>query len=138
MAARRFGTPTVFGKNKEKYMQAINKLDLAGTKAKGKRPYFLEDKQTEQVMSMVMVLAMELSVSRERVGTLECLLEEKGVLTRDEINNYQPNKEEVAKRSTDTQEFLARLTRILQQNKEEIEGDDPSMESVQEILTRTS
>lgn len=119
-------------------MQPINKLNLAGTKAKGQRPYFLAQKQTEQVMSMVMSLAMELSVTRERVGTLECLLEEKGVLTREEINHYQPNSQEVAKRSVDTQEFLARLTRILQQDKEETERNDPSMESVQEKLTKTS
>ncbi len=119
-------------------MKSINKLDLAGTKAKGQRPYFLEDKQTEQVMSLVMVLAMELSVARERTATLECLLEEKGVLTRDEINAYSPNKTEVAKRSADTQEFLVRLTRILQQDKEEMQNGDPTMQEVQDELVKTS
>ncbi|OFA29878.1 hypothetical protein BAE46_13410 [Glaciecola punicea] len=117
-------------------MTDINKLDLAGTKAKGQRPYFLENKQTEQVMSIAMALSMELTVTRERVGTLECLLEEKGVLTRTEINSYQPNKQEVAKRSSDTQVFLARILRVLQQDREEMQGNDPTMEEVQEWLTR--
>jgi len=116
-------------------MTDINKLNLAGTKAKGKRPYFMDDKQTEQVMSITMALAMELSVARERVDTLECLLEEKGVVTRDEINSYKPNKEEVARRSLQTQEYLARILRIIQQDKEDMESGDPSVEEVSEKLS---
>ena len=118
-------------------MADINKLDLAGTKAKGQRPYFMNDKQTEQVMSITMALAMELSVTRERVSTLECLLEEKGILTREEVENYSPDKEEVARRSASTQEYLARILRILQQDKEQIDGRDPSVEDIQDILTKS-
>lgn len=118
-------------------MTDINKIDLAGTKAKGNRPYFLNDKQTEQVMSITMAVAMELSVTRERVATLECLLTEKGVLTRDEIESYKPDSAEVAARSLSTQEYLARILRILQQDKEEqLSEDDPSIESAQQELTR--
>jgi len=118
-------------------MTDINKIDLAGSKAKGNRPYFLNDKQTEQVMSITMAVAMELSVARERIATLECLLEEKGILTRDEIENYQPSATEVATRSVATQEYLARILRILQQDKEEqMSDDDPSMEAAQWELTK--
>lgn len=118
-------------------MTDINKIDLAGTKAKGNRPYFLNDKQTEQVMSITMAVAMELSVAKERVATLECLLEEKGILTRDEVENYKPDANEVAARSIDTQEYLARILRILQQDKEEqMSEDDPSMEFAQQELTK--
>ena len=118
-------------------MTEINKLDLAGTKAKGKRPYFLENKQTEQVMSMVMSLAMELSVTRERLATVECLLAEKGLVNREEIDGYTPDNAETARRSAETQEFLARITRILQQDKEEMQRNDPSIEEVQAALTKT-
>lgn len=114
----------------------INKLDLAGTKAKGKRPYFLESKQTEQVMSVVMSLAMELSVTRERLASLECLLEQNDSLDREALNSYEPDKQEAAKRSADTQEYLARILRIMQQDKEEMQRNDPTMEQVQEILTK--
>jgi hypothetical protein len=117
-------------------MKEINKIDLAGIKAKGQRPYFLKNKQTEQVMSIVMSLSMELSVARERTATLECLLEDKGILTRAEIEKYQPNAQEVSKRSNDTQAFLAGILRVLQQDKEEIMGNDPTMEEAQEILTQ--
>lgn len=116
-------------------MAEIDKLNLAGTKAKGQRPYFLADKQTEQVMSITMALAMELSVARERIATLECVLEQKGVLTREELEAFKPGAEEVAKRSQDTQEYLARILRIIQQDKEELTSNDPSVEEVQEKLT---
>lgn len=81
--------------------------------------YFLAEKQTEQVISITMALAMELSVTRERVATLECLLEEKGIISRTELDNYKPNADEVARRSIDIQECLARILLIIQQNSED-------------------
>lgn len=117
-------------------MNNVDKLNLAGTKAKGKRPYFLADKQTEQVMSITMALAMELSVTRERLATVECLLERKGLVSRDEIESFQPDAAEVAKRSAGTQEYLARILRIIQQDKEEMDSNDPTTEQVQEELTK--
>ncbi|MEP1444663.1 MAG: hypothetical protein ABJK37_00940 [Paraglaciecola sp.] len=113
------------------------KINLAGTKAKGQRPYFLADKQTEQALSVAMTLAMELSVTKERLASLECLLVDKGVIAKGEIDNYQPSKEEVAKRSLDTQAYLARVLRIMQQDKEELEANDPDMQSVQDELTKS-
>lgn len=118
-------------------MSDIDKLNLAGTKAKGQRPYFLAEKQTEQVMSITMALAMELSVTKERLASLECLLAEKGLVSRDELNNYQPDSEEVARRSVDTQEYLARILRIVQQDKESIGSDDVSVEEAQAALTKS-
>jgi predicted nucleic acid-binding Zn-ribbon protein len=112
------------------------KLNLAGAKAKGQRPYFLAEKQTEQVLSVTMALAMELSVTRERLASLECLLEEKGVVSKKMIDNYKPGKQEVARRSVETQEYLARILRIMQQDKEEMEANDPTMEEIQEELTK--
>lgn len=119
-------------------MTDINKINLAGTKAKGQRPYFFDDKQTEQVMSITMALAMELSVANERIDTLTCLLEEKGVLTREEAENYQPAPQEVARRSEQTQHYLARILRILQQDGEELANQDISVEQAQNELTTQS
>ena len=116
-------------------MTDINKLNLAGTKAKGKRTYFLADKQTEQVMSITMALATELSVTRERLATLECILAEKGILTCDEIESYKPNADETAKRSLATQEYLARILRIIQQdNEEQMAENEPSVQQAQDQL----
>lgn len=111
-------------------MTSIDKLALAGKKAKGQRPYFMQDKQTEQVMSIAMALAMELNVARERIDSLERILEQKGILSADEVDSFVPDKAEADRRSIQTQEYLARVLRILQQNKEELMSDDPSVAEV--------
>ncbi|WNC72140.1 hypothetical protein RGQ13_18770 [Thalassotalea psychrophila] len=114
-------------------MEFAEKLALANTKAKGKRPEYLLDKQTEQTLSITMALAMELHAANERVASLECLLEQKGIITRDELNNFQPDSEETAKRSLDTQVYLNRILRVLDQEKQAMATND---ESVSEVLEK--
>ena len=55
---------------------------LASRKSKGKRPWFYESKEAERVLNVALALAQELAVTRERMDTLERLLEAKGVLAR--------------------------------------------------------
>ena len=120
----------------KKHLSDVEKVNLAGTKAKGQRPYFLAQKQTEQALSVAMSLAMELSVTKERLASLECLLADKGIIEKGELDGYQRSKDEVAKRSLETQAYLARVLRIMQQDKEELESNDPDMQTVQDTLTK--
>ena len=46
---------------------------LAVKKSKGKRPKYLGEDSADHLLSMIMVLAEELAVSRERADTLERL-----------------------------------------------------------------
>jgi len=115
---------------------AIDKIDLAGSKAKGERPWFLAERQTEQVLSIAMALATELAVTRERLNTLEAILQQQGVLAKDAIDSYRPSAAETAARSLAMQEYLARILRIVQQDKESITADEQSMEQIQAELTR--
>ncbi|MBW4504596.1 MAG: hypothetical protein KME57_34885 [Scytonema hyalinum WJT4-NPBG1] len=48
--------------------------------AKGKRPVYFEDPQTDKVLAIVMALIGEVSVLRERLDTIERLLEAKDIL----------------------------------------------------------
>jgi len=117
--------------------QDIDKIDLAGTKAKRQRPYFLQDKQTEQALSIAMALATELAVTRERLATLEAILVDKQVIAADALDEYQPSAQQTAARSEEIQKYLARVLRIIQQDKEQITAGDKSMEAIQAELTRT-
>ena len=117
--------------------QDIDKIDLAGTKAKGQRPYFLQDKQTEQALSIAMALATELAVTRERLATLEAILVDKQVIAADALDEYQPSSQQTAARSEEIQKYLARVLRIIQQDKEQITAGDNNMEGIQAELTRT-
>lgn len=111
---------------------------LAGASAKpaGKRPYFL-DPQVERVLAITMAVVQELAVARQRVDTLERVLEAKGVLTRDAIETFAPDATQAAERGLWTQEYLARVLRIVQQEAEGIEasarGDLYSEQVAQEV-----
>jgi len=95
----------------------------AGRKPAGKRPYFLEP-DVERVLAITMAAVQELAVARERIDTLERLLESKGILTRGDIESFAPNADEAAERGLWTQEYLARVLRIVQQEGESIAAAD--------------
>ena len=107
-----------------------NPVTLAGAKPKGKRPFFLKDPDIERVMAITMAVAQELAVMRERLDTVERLLEAKGI-TQTDIENFAPTKAQAEQRGAWTQEYLARILRIYQQDIEAIERpNEPSSEDV--------
>ena len=102
----------------------LDVVRLAGAKARGKRPYFLEDADAERVLSIAMAIAGELAVLRQRLDTIEELLETRGTLTREEIEAFVPSPAHAEQRGRWQQEYLARILRILQQEAEAQERDD--------------
>ena len=109
-------------------------LNLATAKAKGKRPSYLSTPAEEHLLSMVMVLAEELAVMRERSDTLERLLDKYGVINRVEIENYKPGKETGQARQKQHLQFTSRLLRSLRQEVDTMKGVDRSAEEMAEIL----
>ena len=98
-------------------------LTEAGRKPAGKRPYFL-DREVERVLAITMAAVQELAVARERIDTLERLLDAKGIIARDEIEGFTPNAAQTVERGQWTQEYLARVLRIVQQEGEAITAAD--------------
>ena len=117
-------------------MADLDPLLLAGAKAKGKRPYFL-DQDIERLTNVVLVLVQELAVTRTRLDTVERLLQRAGAITQSEIDGFEPTKPEADERGAWTQEYLARVFRILQQEREAIsQPADLSSEEVAEELAK--
>jgi len=121
---------------------ADDKLDpllLAGAKAKGKRPWFFENSDTERVMNVVLALMQEVSVMRERLDTVERLIERDGTVSKASINAYVPDAAAAAERGAWTQEYLARCLRILQQDAEALAHgkQEASSEDVAEEFAQT-
>lgn len=114
----------------------LDPLALAGAKSKGKRPYFLDDKDVERLMTIVMALAQEVSVMRERMDTVERLLDKKKLLKRADIESFAPSKAEAEARGAMIQEFLARILRVLQQEREAVAMHDEASEDVAEELAK--
>lgn len=102
-------------------MSVQEALLKSSAKPAGKRPYFL-DAQVERVLAITMAAVQELAVARERIDTLERLLERKGLVAHVEIEQFQPTAEQAAERGLWVQEYLVRVLRIVQQESEAIDA----------------
>ena len=107
----------------------------AGKKAKGKRPAYFEDPAIDRTLSIVMALVGEVSVLRERIDTVERLLDAKGSISRADIEGYEPDKSSARERGLLTKEYIARIMRGVQQDLEALaEVDQPSVEEISKTL----
>ncbi len=82
-------------------------------RAKGARPYFFDDPTSDKLLSIVMALAGEVSVLRDRLDTTLRLLEEKGTLRAADLEAFQPDASVRADRDAWREEFLARILRVV-------------------------
>lgn len=84
-------------------------------KAKGKRPIYFQEPEVDKLLAIVMALAGEISVLRERLDTLERLLEEKGIISLAEIEAYQPDEQVAQEREQWRTDYIARLLRVIEE-----------------------
>ena len=104
-------------------------LRAAGAKSRGKRPYFFADPDVERVLAITMAVAGELAVLRQRLDTIETLLEAHGSITQADIEAFEPDQAHAERRGAWYQEYLARILRIVQQEREAAERpDEPTSE----------
>lgn len=80
--------------------------------AKGARPNFFDDPAIDQMLTFFIELTTEVSVLRDRVNTLERLLEGNGVLRRSDIETYRPDDAAERERMDQRREFLQRVFRM--------------------------
>ena len=115
----------------------VDYISIAGNKPKGKRPYFFDDPAVERVLNITMAIGMELAVARERVDTLERLLEEKGILSREEISSYTPTSKEIeTQRQQWHSEYISRILRVVQQAQEELENPDKTLQEIADDIDK--
>jgi hypothetical protein len=88
--------------------------------AKGKRPHYLSDPTSEKILAMLMALAGEVSVMRDRMETIERLSEKKKVFYLEDIENYVPSDQEQAVRQERRAEYLQRIFRSVQEEIDEL------------------
>lgn len=125
------------GEDRNDATPPLDVVGLAGAKARGKRPYFLEDADVERVLSITMAVAGELAVLRQRLDTIEELLERHGSVTRADIEAFAPDPAHAERRGRWYQEYLARILRIVRQEAEARGLDDePTSEAAGERMGR--
>lgn len=113
---------------------SIDPLILAGAKARGKRPAYLELPESDRLLSMLMALASDVAVMRERLDTVERLLDTKGVITRADIESFKPDREAAYERGLLHRELVARLMRGVQQDMEALVEAEQSLEDISREL----
>ncbi len=91
--------------------------------AKGKRPDYFADPATDKLLSMVMVLAQELAVTRDRLTTIEQLIEENGLFEIAKIDNYTLSDDQVEQRSERHTAFISKLLRTVLSELEALKDD---------------
>ncbi|NBC38146.1 hypothetical protein GTZ99_16470 [Novosphingobium sp. FSY-8] len=67
----------------------------------------------DQALAMIAALASELAVARERIDTLERMLEDKGAIDRTLIDSYAPDAAAAAERDGIRQRMIAKIFRPL-------------------------
>ncbi len=97
--------------------------------AKGKRPQFYKDpavgvEGVDHAMSMILVLAQELLVMRDRLDTVERICAAKKMIVEDEIEAYQPDQSVLETREERRQAFYTRLYYLARKDASEMASAD--------------
>ncbi len=95
-----------------------NKIKLPRT-AKGKRPQYFEDPATDKLLAIVVSLVSEVSVLRDRLDTVESLIEKEKLFSRDDIETFEPSEEQRTVREERRAEYLDRVFHIIQSELDE-------------------
>ena len=104
-------------------------------KAKGQRPAFFDDPDTDKLVSMLMGLVGEVSVMRDRMDTIERLLGEKGLVSQSDIDNFEPPEDVLMQRAETREMFLGEITRVITSELEDFDSDGgESYENIIEMV----
>lgn len=87
--------------------------------AKGKRPAFFSEPPLEHAMSMIMVLASEFAVMRERIDTIERLAAKRDWNLAEELDAFEPDQDTLDDRERWRQDFAERLYYLMLKEAEE-------------------
>ncbi len=90
-------------------------------KAKGDRPVYFSDPAIDKVLSITLALAGEVAVLRERLDSLERVLEAGGKVTRAKLDQYAPDAATRAERDAWRENFLDVVLRVVHQEREDLE-----------------
>ncbi len=98
--------------------------------AKGRRPHYFADPATDRLLAMVVTLMEELSATRDRVDSLERVLERERVLAEGAVEAFRPEGETAEVREARRAAFTARVLRVLDAEIAESPQESPSFTHV--------
>ena len=90
------------------------------------KDYFLDHPSLDKVMRVVIALTRETYVLKDRMALFETLLDEKGHVTRADVESYQPSEEERAATKAEADRFINKVLGPIVQDKLELNTEDKS------------
>ena len=82
-------------------------------------PIYFQQENIDRLMRMVMMLATEVAVLRERIDTHEQVAGAKKLFTAADVEAYEPNAETAAAREAWRNRFIDRLLKLMSEEMEE-------------------
>ncbi len=86
----------------------------------GDRPCFFDDPAIDQLFAITLAMSAELSVTHDRLDTLERLLAKKGTIDRCEIEGFVFDEQAHGERRGRHEEFLNRIFRIFHEERDRL------------------
>jgi hypothetical protein len=106
--------------------------------AKGRKPSYFADPATDKLLQMVVTIAGELSVMKDRLDLVERLGSESGAFDRGKLETMQLSEKDMAERDANRADFVARVLRVLDQDLEEITNPEArGFDELVSVLGRT-
>ena len=90
--------------------------------AKGKRPQYFSDPAIDKLLWITLTLCEELSVTRDRLDTVERLLDKRRVIAVNDIEQYEPDAKTEALREQRRADYIDRVLRAVSAELEELTG----------------
>ena len=91
---------------------------------------FFADPALDIAVAMIMNLATELQVTRDRLRSLEVLLEQQGALARGALDAYEPQDDEAKRLSKDREAFVKALLEVIKHKQASKGAPDDLMQQV--------
>ena len=90
-------------------------------KARGERPRYFDDPAIDKTLSITLALAGEVAVLRDRIDSIERLMEGGTPVSRAAIDSFVPDATVRAERDAWRERYLDTVLRIVHQEREELE-----------------
>ncbi|MSQ85812.1 MAG: hypothetical protein EXR10_03050 [Alphaproteobacteria bacterium] len=91
--------------------------------AQGTRPQYFADPNMDQMHAMILALATEVSVLFDRFDAMERILNAKGVLTRTDLESWQPDTDAEDDRASKRDALIRRLFRSTHEARVKLEKE---------------
>lgn len=92
--------------------------------ARTERPQYFDDPAIDRVLAIAVTLAQEVGVAVERLDTLERVLDAKGMVSPEDLREYEPSAEVQQDRLRWHQAFVTRLLGVLEQEYQSLSRSD--------------